>query len=74
MNDGPSLSQRALVRARLIVAIGMCLVGVVWFCQGMGWLKGSFMTGDDTYTYLGAALAVAGGALLGWHIRASRPG
>ena len=72
MSDEPSLPVRALIRARLILAIGMCIVGVVWFCQGMGWLKGSFMTGDNTYTYLGAALAVAGAALLGWHVKASR--
>lgn len=72
MTDEPSLATRAAIRARRIVAVAMMLVGVVWFCQGMGWLKGSFMTGDNTYTYLGAALAAAGAGLLVWHIRTSR--
>lgn len=72
MSDDPSVARRAVIRTRFIIAIGMCIVGVVWFCQGMGWLKGSFMTGDNTYTFLGAALAVVGGGLIAWHIRSGR--
>jgi len=42
----------------------MCLVGGLWFLQGIGVAKGSFMTGEGQWTAIGAVVFVAGAALL----------
>ncbi len=47
-----------------IVAALAILAGVIWIFQGLNVLPGSFMTGDITWTYRGAALALAGALLL----------
>jgi hypothetical protein len=44
------------MRTRLVVGVLMCVVGVVWFLQGIGVLKGSFMTGEDFWTLIGVIL------------------
>ena len=46
-------------------AIGLVLlvVGLVWFLQGVGVIKGSFMTGEALWAVLGVVFA-AGGAVL----------
>lgn len=41
---------------RLWLAAVLGLTGMVWFLQGTGYLPGSFMTGDPTWAYIGAAL------------------
>ena len=49
------------------LAIGGVLlagVGLVWLGQGYGYIKGSFMTGDRTWSYIGGACIVAGLALV----------
>jgi len=50
------------MRSRPSVLLGALavLIGVIWIVQGVGWFKGSFMTGDLTWTVIGAVLAVAG--------------
>lgn len=50
--------------ARVILALLLIVVGLVWICQGIGWLGGSFMTGSMMWFYIGIVLAVAGAALL----------
>lgn len=42
----------------------MVVVGAVWLGQGLGLIKGSFMTGVPLWSWVGAALLVAGAALL----------
>ena len=49
-----------LMRARLIVGVLMCVVGGVWFLQGIGVLKGSFMTGQGFWTLIGVILLGSG--------------
>ena len=46
--------------------IGMVLViaGGVWIFQGAGVLKGSFMTGESRWLFIGIACAVVGAGLL----------
>jgi hypothetical protein len=44
------------MRTRLIVGVLMCIVGGVWFTQGIGVLKGSFMTGQGIWTLIGVIL------------------
>jgi hypothetical protein len=46
----------------------LLLVGAVWIAQGLGWLPGSFMTGQREWAMYGA-LAAALGALLWWLAR-----
>ena len=48
------------------------LVGAIWIVQGLGWLKGSFMTGHLVWTWIGAVLLVAGVAVI-VRSRRSRP-
>lgn len=69
-SDSPP-KQSLVARFRVVIPLTMCVAGAIWFTQGMGWLKGSFMTGDSTYTYLGAALFAVGGLLLAWHRRST---
>ena len=50
----------------LFVALGvvMVLLGAVWTAQGLGYLKGSAMTGESTWAILGPLLAGLGVALV----------
>jgi hypothetical protein len=36
------------------------LIGAVFSLQGEGYIPGSYMTGDPTYIYVGAVVAVVG--------------
>ena len=47
------------MRGRLVVGVLMCVVGGVWFLQGIDVLKGSFMTGQGVWTVIGVILFVA---------------
>ena len=49
-----------------MAAIGAALVvtGVVWILQGIGTLKGSFMTGQVLWAWMGAVAVLAGLPLL----------
>jgi len=45
-----------------IVAVLLALIGVVWFFQGVGVIKGSFMTDQSQWAIIGIiALVCAGG-------------
>ena len=50
----------------LFVALGaaMVLVGVVWTFQGLGYLEGSAMTGEEIWAILGPLLAGLGVGLV----------
>jgi hypothetical protein len=50
----------AAARGRLLVGVLMCVVGAVWFFQGIGVLKGSFMTGQGLWTVVGVILFAVG--------------
>jgi hypothetical protein len=45
----------------MIVGVLAILVGVVFFFQGIGVLKGSSMTGESFWLWVGVVLIVAGG-------------
>ena len=47
----------------------LLLVGAVWIGQGLGYIKGSFMTGAMMWFWIGLACAVAGAALLVYSAR-----
>jgi LPXTG-motif cell wall-anchored protein len=47
---------------------GLCalavFVGLIWIGQGLGWIGGSFMTGDLLWTWIGLAVVAVGGGVL----------
>ncbi|HEX9036123.1 MAG TPA: hypothetical protein VF808_03950 [Ktedonobacterales bacterium] len=55
--------------------IGFLLLGagVVWTLQGLGFVKGSFMTGSLTWAIIGPIVALAGLALMWVGLRRSAP-
>ncbi len=56
-----STATRTIARVVGIVAI---VVGAVWVGQGLGYLPGSFMTGNRFWFWVGAACVLAGLAIL----------
>lgn len=59
--------------ARLIGGPLLCLVGAVWFLQGIGLFGGSAMTDERQWAYIGGVAVLAGVAILTWpRFRASR--
>jgi hypothetical protein len=47
----------------------LLLLGLVWIGQGLGYIKGSFMTGAMQWFWIGLACTVAGAALLAFTLR-----
>jgi predicted phage tail protein len=52
------------MRMRLVVGVLLCLVGAVWFLQGIDVLGGSGMSGQAFWAVAGAVLVVVGVAQL----------
>jgi hypothetical protein len=50
------------------------LLGGVWFFQGIGLVRGSFMTGSHLWLFIGLVVALGGFAVLGNAVRARRHG
>jgi hypothetical protein len=57
---------------RLVVAVALLVAGVVWIFQGAGVLKGSFMTGEARWLWIGIACALVGAGILIGTLRSSR--
>lgn len=51
-------------RSRLVLAVILLLVGLVWVGQGLGLIGGSAMSGASIWALIGAGLIGAGAALL----------
>jgi uncharacterized membrane protein len=47
----------------VIVGVLALLVGLVWVGQGLGFIKGSFMTSDMKWFWIGVAMILIGLAL-----------
>jgi hypothetical protein len=45
---------------RLVIGAALCLVGAVWVGQGVGWIGGSFMSGEAAWAVIGAVAIVLG--------------
>jgi hypothetical protein len=62
------------VRGRWVTVVGvvLALVGLLWFLQGIGVVKGSFMTGEPVWAIIGLVLLVLGGRLLAEALRRNR--
>ena len=46
--------------ALLVVGLLVLLIGAVFAGQGLGYIPGSFMTGDMKWFWIGAAMVVVG--------------
>jgi hypothetical protein len=46
--------------AGIVVAVLLVLWGGVWIGQGLGYIKGSFMTGDMKWFWIGCGMVVVG--------------
>lgn len=62
---------------RILGGAFLCLLGGVWFGQGIGRIHGSFMTSQGEWTAIGAATFLGGLALIASAVirsrRTSRP-
>ena len=58
------------MKPRMVVALLVGAVGLVFLGQGIGWIPGSYMTGDPTWAVVGAVM-VAIAAVLVWRGRRS---
>jgi hypothetical protein len=52
------------MRTRVVIGVVLCLIGVLWFGQGIGAIGGSFMTGEAVWAVIGAICVIIGAALL----------
>jgi hypothetical protein len=53
------------MRAALaVLGVLLILIGLVWIGQGLGFVKGSFMTGAMLWAWIGAGTALVGAALV----------
>ena len=53
----------------LVVGLLLCAAGVVWIGQGLGFIPGSFMTGDPFWAAAGGVALVVGVVLAASAIR-----
>ena len=49
---------------RIAIGVVSLVVGLVWIGQGVGWIHGSFMTGEAVWAVIGAGCAAIGAWLL----------
>jgi hypothetical protein len=50
----------------------LALVGLLWFLQGVGVVKGSFMSGQPVWAVIGLVLLVLAGRVLAEALRRNR--
>jgi hypothetical protein len=55
--------------AGVVFGVLLVLLGAVWVGQGLGYIKGSFMTGAMQWFWIGLACAVVGAGLLAYSAR-----
>jgi hypothetical protein len=48
----------------LVIAVLLGLAGIVWLGQGLGFIPGSFMTGNTMWAVIGAVCLVAAVAIV----------
>ena len=55
--------------AGAVFGVLLLLLGLVWIGQGLGYIKGSFMTGELFWFWVGLGCAVIGTALIALTLR-----
>jgi hypothetical protein len=58
--------------SRLVIALVVGLIGLVWLGQGLGYIGGSFMTGSQFWATVGSLLVVVAVALVVLEARRAR--
>ena len=58
--------------SRIVVAVIVGLVGLVWLGQGLGYIPGSFMSGSQFWATVGTLLLVVAVALVVLEARRAR--
>src|SRR5258708_5328169 len=53
-----------LMKALAVLGVVLCLVGLVWIGQGVGWIGGSFMTGRAIWAVIGFVALFIGAILI----------
>lgn len=48
----------------VVLGVLLILIGLVWIGQGLGFVKGSFMTGAMLWAWIGAGTALVGAGLV----------
>jgi hypothetical protein len=56
-------------RVRAVLAFVLIAAGLVWFGQGVGLIPGSFMTGNSTWAWIGAACVIVGALIAAFELR-----
>ena len=51
---------------RYLLALIVLAIGALWSLQGIGWVSGSFMTGQSQWLYIGIVTMLVGLLGLGW--------
>ncbi|MEP6567149.1 MAG: hypothetical protein ABJB10_18615 [Mesorhizobium sp.] len=51
---------------RYLLALIVLAIGVLWSLQGIGFIRGSFMTDQSQWLYIGIATMLVGLAGLSW--------
>jgi hypothetical protein len=54
---------------RYLLALTVLAIGALWSLQGIGWVGGSFMTGQSQWLYIGIVTMLIGLVGLGWASR-----
>ena len=49
--------------SRLVIAVVVGLVGLIWLGQGLGYIGGSFMSGSQLWATIGTLLIVVAAAI-----------
>jgi hypothetical protein len=55
-----------------IIGLALAFVGIIWFFQGIGLIKGSFMTDNLLWAIIGPVAVIVGVALL-WYSNRRKP-
>ena len=62
------------MRGRMILAMALVAVGLVWIGQGLGFLRGSSFMVDDARWAIVGAVAVVVGTVVALSVRRAPPG
>ena len=62
-------------RTRVVVGVVIVVLGLLFMFQGLGYVKGSTMTGSDFWAVAGPVIAIGGAVLIasGLRRRPSKP-
>lgn len=60
-----------VMTSRILLAVVVGLVGLLWLGQGLGLIPGSFMTGSALWAVVGGLLVAAAGVVGWWAYRST---